>query len=299
MSLLEKIKTSRRLKEAEDKVFETLEEIIDEREERGDDHLVDARELPMLKNLFRLRDIRVYDVMTPRVDIDALDIKMTSQQFCKYIQKEKFSRYPVYDGSLDNIVGIIHVKDILFALINKEKCTVSKLMKPGVLFVSPAMRALDLLKVMQSKQIQLAIVIDEHGGVDGLIALEDILEVVVGEIDDEHDEPEDDMIKRIDDTSLEVNAKARLADLEEMIGPVATEEERENPDIDTIGGWVVHLAGRMPSKGEVVHHSQTGIRFLIQSSNPSHIERLKIMSIPSKEVLQEIALRQEEEENEE
>ena len=91
MSLLEKIKTSRRLKEAEDKVFETLEEIIDEREERGDDQIVDARELPMLKNLFRLRDIRVCDVMTPRVDIDAVDIKMTPSQFCKYIQQEKFS----------------------------------------------------------------------------------------------------------------------------------------------------------------------------------------------------------------
>ena len=295
MSLLEKIKTSRRLKEAEDKVFETLEEIIDEREERGDDDLVDTRELPMLKNLFRLRDIRVCDVMTPRVDIDAVEIKMSPAQFCKYIQEEKFSRYPVYDGSLDNIVGLIHTKDVLYALINKEKCIVSKLMKPGVLFISPAMRALDLLKVMQGRQIQLAIVVDEHGGVDGLISLEDILEVIVGEIDDEHDEPEEEMIHRIDETSLDVNAKARLAELEEMIGPVATEEERENPDIDTIGGWVVHLAGRMPAKGEVIHHEKTGMRFVIQSSNPSHIERLKIMAIPSKEQLQEIALKQEEE----
>ena len=295
MSLLEKIKTSRRLKEAEDKVFETLEEIIDEREERGDDDLVDTRELPMLKNLFRLRDIRVCDVMTPRVDIDAVEIKMSPAQFCKYIQEEKFSRYPVYDGSLDNIVGLIHTKDVLYALINKEKCIVSKLMKPGVLFISPAMRALDLLKVMQGRQIQLAIVVDEHGGVDGLISLEDILEVIVGEIDDEHDEPEEEMIHRIDETSLDVNAKARLAELEEMIGPVASEEERENPDIDTIGGWVVHLAGRMPAKGEVIHHEKTGMRFVIQSSNPSHIERLKIMAIPSKEKLQEIALMQKEE----
>ena len=276
MSLLEKIKTSRRLKEAEDKVFETLEEIIDEREERGDDDLVDTRELPMLKNLFRLRDIRVFDVMTPRVDIDAVDIKMTPSQFCKYIQKEKFTRYPVYDGSMDNIVGVVHAKDVLYALINKEKCSVSKLMKPGVLFVSPAMRALDLLKVMQGRQIQLAIVIDEHGGVDGLISLEDILEVIVGEIDDEHDEPEEEMIHQIDASTLDVNAKAKLAELEAMIGPVATEEERENPDIDTIGGWVVHLAGRMPAKGEVIHHEKTGMRFVIQSSNPSHIERLKI-----------------------
>lgn len=296
MSLIEKFKTSRRLKEAEDKVFETLEEIIDEREERGDKHLVDARELPMLKNLFMLRDIRVRDVMTPRVDIDAVDVKMKPAQFCKYIQKEQFSRYPVYDGSLDNIVGIIHVKDVLFALINKQRCTIKKIMKPDPLFVSPTMRALDLLKVMQGRQIQLALVVDEHGGIDGLIALEDLLEVIVGEIDDEHDNPEEEMITRINDTSLSVNAKAKLDDLEEMIGPVVDEEDRDNPDIDTIGGWVIHLAGHMPSKGEVIHHKKTGIRFVIQSSNPSHIERLKIMGVPSKEKLQQIALEQKEEE---
>ena len=296
MSLLEKIKTSRRLKAAEDKVFETLEEIIDEREERGDQHLVDARELPMLKNLFRLRDIRAHEMMTPRVDMDAVDVDMSPAQFCKYIQKEKFSRYPVYEGSLDNVIGVVHVKDVLFALINKQKWTLSKLMKPGVLFISPAMRALDLLKVMQSRQIQLAIVVDEHGGVDGLISLEDILEEIVGEIDDEHDDPEEEMIKRINDTTLEANAKAKLNDLEEMIGPVATQEERENPDIDTIGGWVIHLAGRMPAKGEVIHHKPTGMRFLIQSSNPSHIERLKIMGVLPKEKLQQIALKKKDEE---
>ncbi len=296
MSLLEKIKTSRRLKEAEDKVFETLEEIIDEREERGDTHLVDARELPMLKNLFRLRDIRVHDVMTPRVDIDAISVDTTPAQFYKYIQKEKFSRYPVYDGSLDNIVGIIYIKDVLFSLIKKEKCNISKLMRSAVLFVSPAMRALDLLKVMQSRQTQVAIVVDEHGGVDGLISLEDILELIVGEIDDEHDDPEEQMITRINPTTLEVNAKAKLADLEEMIGPVASEDERENPDIDTIGGWVIHLAGRMPAKGEVIHHEPTGMRFVIQSSNPSHIERLKILAVPTKEKLQELSLKKQDEE---
>ncbi|MBP5535124.1 MAG: HlyC/CorC family transporter [Alphaproteobacteria bacterium] len=295
MSLLDKFKTSRRLKEAEDKVFETLEEIIDEREERGDKHLVDARELPMLKNLFRLRDIRVRDVMTPRVDMDAVDIKMKPSQFCKYIQKEQFSRYPVYDGSLDNIVGVVHAKDVLFALINKERCSIKKLMKPDVLFVSPTMRALDLLKVMQSRQIQLALIVDEHGGTDGLISLEDLLEVIVGEIDDEHDNPEEEMITRINENSLDVNAKAKLDDLEKMIGPIVDEEDRENPDIDTVGGWVIHLAGHMPSKGEVIHHEKTGIRFVIQSSNPSHIERLKILGIPSKEKLQELANKQEDE----
>ncbi len=294
MNLLEKIKTSRRLKEAEDKVYETLEEIIDEREERGDTHLVDARELPMLKNLFRLRDIHVRDVMTPRVDIDAVSVDMTSAQFCKYIAKEKFSRYPVYENSLDNIIGIIYIKDVLFALNDKKKINIRQLMRPDVLFISPAMRALDLLKVMQNRHIQMGIVVDEHGGVDGLIALEDILEVVVGEIDDEHDEPEEEMIKQINDTTYEVNAKAKLADLENMIGPVASEEERENEDIDTVGGWVMHIAGRVPAKGEVIHHEPTKIRFLILSSNPSHIERLKLLNVPKKDEL--IKLQEKEEE---
>ncbi len=278
MSLLEKLKVSRRLKKEEDKVFETLEEIIDAREERGDAHLVDARELPMLKNLFQLRDVRAKDVMTPRVDIAAIPVDMKTGALSRYLLTEKFSRYPVYDGSLDNIVGLLYTKDVLFCLLQKEKVNIEELMRREVLFISPTMRALDLLKVMQKRQSQLAVVVDEHGGADGLVALEDLLEVVVGEIDDEHDEPEQEMIKRINPTTLEVDAKTKLDELEKIIG--VSLDDDPNDDIDTIGGVIAHLTGRVPAKGEVIHHRSTGIRFIILSSNPSHIEKVKITNIP-------------------
>ncbi len=283
MKLLDKIKTNRLVKQQEESVIGLIEDIMEEREERGDSSIVDSREIPMLKNLFRLRDVRAHDVMTPRVDMDAVPLDMTQTKFCKHIAEDKFTRYPVYDGVLDNIVGIVHVKDVLYSLITKRKCLVKDVMTPHVLFVSPAMRALDLLKEMQSKQVQMAIVVDEHGGVDGLVSLEDLLEVVVGEIDDEHDEPDELQIKRLSGSSVEVNAKLHLSDFERDVYPVATQAERKNSDIDTIGGWVVNLAGHVPQKGEVVHHQPTGIRFLILSSDTCCIRRIKVMNIPKKD----------------
>lgn len=283
MKLLDKIKTNRLVKQQEESVIGLIEDIMEEREERGDSSIVDSREIPMLKNLFRLRDVRAHDVMTPRVDMDAVPLDMTQTKFCKHIAEDKFTRYPVYDGVLDNIVGIVHVKDVLYSLITKRKCLVKDVMTPHVLFVSPAMRALDLLKEMQSKQVQMAIVVDEHGGVDGLVSLEDLLEVVVGEIDDEHDEPDELQIKRLSGSSVEVNAKLHLSDFERDVYPVATEAERKNSDIDTIGGWVVNLAGHVPQKGEVVLHQPTGIRFLILSSDTCCIRRIKVMNIPKKD----------------
>lgn len=283
MKLLDKIKTNRLVKQQEESVIGLIEDIMEEREERGDGSIVDSREIPMLKNLFRLRDVRAHDVMTPRVDMDAVPLDMTQSKFCKHIAEDKFTRYPVYDGVLDNIVGIVHVKDVLYNLITRRKCLVKDVMTPHVLFVSPAMRALDLLKEMQSKQVQMAIVVDEHGGVDGLVSLEDLLEVVVGEIDDEHDEPDELQIKRLSGSSVEVNAKLHLSDFERDVYPVATQAERKNSDIDTIGGWVVNLAGHVPQKGEVVHHQPTGIRFLILSSDTCCIRRIKVMNIPKKD----------------
>lgn len=283
MKLLDKIKTNRLVKQQEESVIGLIEDIMEEREERGDSSIVDSREIPMLKNLFRLRDVRAHDVMTPRVDMDAVPLDMTQTKFCKHIAEDKFTRYPVYDGVLDNIVGIVHVKDVLYSLITKRKCLVKDVMTPHVLFVSPAMRALDLLKEMQSKQVQMAIVVDEHGGVDGLVSLEDLLEVVVGEIDDEHDEPDELQIKRLSGSSVEVNAKLHLSDFERDVYPVATQAERKNSDIDTIGGWVVNLAGHVPQKGEVVHHQPTGIQFLILSSDTCCIRRIKVMNIPKKD----------------
>lgn len=279
MNFIDKIKTTLKHKKEEDSVISTIEEIIDEREERGDSHLVDSREIPMIKNIFMLRDIRVSEVMTPRIDIDAVSLNMPAEKFCRFIAEEKFTRYPVYDKTLDNIVGIVHVKDILMCLVKNKKCRVADVMKENILFISPAMRALDLLKEMQSKHIQMAVVVDEHGGVDGLLSLEDLLEVIVGEIDDEYDEKEDEEIKWLNKTTADVSAKLRLDDFEKEIKKIVDDKEKENPDIATIGGFIVHLAGRVPIKGEVIHHTSSKLRFVVLSSDSRGVRKIRVMNI--------------------
>ena len=279
MNFIDKIKTTLKHKKEEDSVSSTIEEIIDEREERGDSHLVDSREIPMIKNIFMLRDIRVREVMTPRVDIDAVSLNMPADKFCRFIAEEKFTRYPVYDKTLDNIVGVVHVKDILMCLVKNKKCRVADVMKENLLFISPAMRALDLLKEMQSKQLQMAVVVDEHGGVDGLISLEDLLEVIVGEIDDEHDDKEEDEIKWLNETTADVISKLKLDDFEKEIKQIVDDEEKENPDIATIGGFIVHLAGRVPMKGEVIHHAPSKLRFVVLSSDSRGVKKIRVMNI--------------------
>lgn len=263
-------------------MLSTIGDIIEAREERGDKSLFDSRELPMLKNLFQLRDVRVKAIMTPRVKIDAVPLDMKPSAFCKHVAAEQFTRYPVYDGVLDNVVGVVHVKDILACVISKRKCFVQQVMTPNLVFVSPMMRALDLLKEMQSRQLQMAIVIDEHGGVDGLVSLEDLLEVVVGEIEDEHDTPEEGEIKRLNDNTVEVNANLPLDKFERMVCRLQDVSDRK--DAETIGGFVTHLSGHVPQKGEVVIHKSSGVHFLILKSIGGAVKMLKVSHLPVKKM---------------
>lgn len=282
MNILNRLKLKKQRKIQEDSIVKLIENVIDAREERGDKSLLDSREIPMLKNLFRLKDVRVHNIMTPRVKIDAVPLDIRPSKFCKYIASEQFTRYPVYDGILDNIVGIVHVKDILAMVVSKKKCAVQDVMTPHFLFVAPTMRVLDLLKEMQNKKLQMAIVVDEYGGVDGLVSLEDLLEVLVGEIEDEHDESEEKKIQRNAHSSIQIDAKILLDQFEKDVCPLRTPEERKNSDIETIGGWVVNLAKHVPQKGEVIHHPPSGLRFLILKSDSCCIKELKVLNIGTK-----------------
>ena len=159
----------------EEQVIETIEEIMDERVERGDKVLIDPDEISLLKNLFRLRDIRAGEIRIPTIDITGINIDASSDELKKMMAEEKFTRLPVYEQTIDNIVGVIHVKDILCAMMENEEVSVKKLMTGSILFVPSSVRALDLLREMQEKKAQMAIIIDEYGGTDGLITLEDLL----------------------------------------------------------------------------------------------------------------------------
>lgn len=259
----------------EEQVIETIEEIMDEREERGDERLVDPDELLLLKNLFKLKDMRAGEIMIPRIDIQGVSVKASSDDLKKIIVSDKFTRMPVYDKTLDNIVGIVHAKDILCALFEGKEIKIKDLMMQNVLFVPPSIRALDLLREMQQKRMQMVVVVDEYGGTDGLITLEDLLEEIVGEIEDEHDALDQaPVLKQQNSDTISADARVYLEDLEKLIGPFVTDEERE-ADIDTIGGLVFHMAGRLPHRGEVVTHA-SGIRFQIVDLDSRHIKKVKI-----------------------
>lgn len=259
----------------EEEAIETVEEIMDEREERGEDVLVDDDEMLLLKNVFKLRDKRASDIAIPRAEVVALPVNASLDEVKNVILKDKYTRMPVYEKTLDNIVGVLHTKDLLSAALQNKSMEVSQIMTHHVVFVAPSMRCLDLLREMQAKSMQLAVVVDEFGGTFGLITLEDLLEEVVGEIEDEHDvldrPPE---LKRVSPRVIEADARVELSDLEAMIGPFLTFDDKE-ADIDTVGGFVFHIAGRLPYRGEVIVHP-SGIKFQVMDVDARRIKKVKI-----------------------
>ncbi len=275
MTIFSKIKSLFVRLPEEEKVLETIEEIMDERVERGDKVLIDPDEIGLLKNLFRLRDIRAGEIRIPTIDITGISVDASSDELKRMMAEEKFTRLPVYEQTLDNIVGVIHVKDILCAMMENEEVSVKKLMTGSILFVPPSVRALDLLREMQAKKAQMAIIIDEYGGTDGLITLEDLLEEIVGEIEDEHDAlDEAPVLHKIGNSVIQADARILLKDLEKMIGPFMTQKEKEEY-VDSVGGLVFHLAGRLPRVGEKIEHS-SGIIFQVLDVDARHIKKVKI-----------------------
>ncbi|MDR2901654.1 MAG: hemolysin family protein [Lactobacillales bacterium] len=275
MSVFQKIKSFFSKSPEEERIIETIEEIMDEREERGDTILVDPDELSLLKNLFRLRDIRAGQIMIPRIDIQGIPLKVTTEEIKNIFIRDKFTRLPVYEKTLDNIVGIIHVKDLLVSFFEKKSLDISALMMKNVLFVPDSIRALDLLREMQRKHTEMAVVVDEYGGTDGLITLEDLLEEIVGEIEDEHDALDAaPALHKIAGNAIETDARVYLEEIEKITGPFVTEEDRES-DIDTVGGLVFHLAGRLPHRGEVIIHP-SGVHFQVMDADARHIKQVKI-----------------------
>lgn len=259
----------------EEQVIETIEEIMDEREERGDKVLIDPDELNLLKNLFKLKDIRAGQLCIPSIDIVGISITATLKELTKIVIEDKFTRLPVYDKTLDDIIGVVHVKDLLCAVLERTDVTIKDVMTNNVLFVPSSMRALDLLREMQAKKTQMAVVVDEYGGTDGLITLEDLLEEIVGEIEDEHDALDTPpVLHKIGNSVIQADARIRLLDLEERIGKFLTKAEREE-DLETIGGLVFHLSGKLPKVGDVITHS-SGLVFQVLDVDSRHIKQIKI-----------------------
>jgi hemolysin (HlyC) family protein len=277
---------------------ESLEGALDEAAGIADPF--SAKERSMLRNVLGLRDLRVDDVMVPRADIDAVEIGVSIADLIKEFRVAGHSRLPIYKETLDEPVGMVHIKDLLGwmtsrALLSEEELGRRRAKPPGgldmrriplkvslveaelireVLYVPPSMPAVDLLVKMQATRIHLAIVIDEYGGTDGLASIEDLVEEIVGEIEDEHDEESAPMIVPTDDGGFIADARAPLEEVSDMLG-----QELEVGDlveeIDTLGGLVFNRAGHVPVRGELVTFPG-GYEFEILDADPRRIKRVRI-----------------------
>ena len=274
MSLISSIK-SIFFSSNKENIKDVLEDII---EDNGNSvESIDDGTKKIFKNIIQLNDKCIEDVMIPRADIDAVSSSIKINQLITFINKTKHSRIPVYDENLDKVIGMVHIRD-LFEKINKNAkvkrdIKISKSIVRKILFSSPSMRILDLLLKMRSEQIHMSIVVDEFGGTNGLVTIEDLVEEIVGEIKDEHDFEEIDIIKKISKKTYEVSARVTVDEFEKKLGVFFESVDKE--DIDTVGGLVFNLIGKIPSRGQVIGH-KSGLEFTILDADTRKIKRLLV-----------------------
>jgi CBS domain containing-hemolysin-like protein len=274
-------------------------EVALESEAAGETADFSAPERIILQNVLQLNEKRVGDVMVPRADIIAIEGDHSLADMIGLFRSAGHSRIPVYEHSIDNITGFIHVKDALRRITevvtDPDKGPI-KLATPGtlklklskldiarpVLFVPPLMPVGDLLQQMQQKRVHMAIVIDEYGGTDGVLTIEDLLEAVVGEIDDEHDEADGPLIRKINSNIFIASARAELGEVESVIGP-DFEPGEHGDDVDTIGGLVFALAGHVPVRGEVIGGIEN-FDFEVLQADSRQLRRIKIRRLKQRKL---------------
>jgi CBS domain containing-hemolysin-like protein len=260
---------------------ESLEEVIEESERESP--ALSPQERVMLGNLLRLGDLKVRDVMVPRAEIVAVDEGIALAELLKLFREVQHSRVPLFRETLDDPSGLIHVKDVL-GLLQPEAdgayclspAAQIKALRRPILFAPPSMRALDLLLKMQATHTHLALVIDEYGGTDGLVSIEDIIEEIVGDIADEHDD--DAAVLKPDNNAFIADARMDLDDFKIQTGHdllVQDIEEEIDRDIDSLGGLVVSLLGRVPQRGEIVTHPD-GTEFQVLEADPRRVRKLRV-----------------------
>ncbi len=280
-----------------DSIRHDLEDALEETSLEDTDF--SPQERAMLKNVLSFHRIRVEDVMVPRADIVAVAADTNLGELLNLFRTAGHSRLPVYGETLDDPKGMVHIRDFLDFIAMRADSGASEggasddtpppslgqidlsmtlaeanILRP-VLFVPRSMPAIDLLVRMQATRTHMALVIDEYGGTDGLVSIEDLVEMVVGDIEDEHDEDEEVTVTKAADGSYIADARASLEEVTETLGVDLSDEEGAE-DIDTIGGFIVTLAGRVPSRSEVIEGPK-GLEFEVLDADPRRVKRLRIL----------------------
>ncbi len=254
-----------------------------DRDDASPGHAHDDKTVSELVNHARaFQSLSVADVMTPRVDIIGVELSSTLADVVSIAVESEHSRLPIYRETLDDPVGVVHIKDVLKLLAPEPGRPAPNWAEPilhrlrrEVLYVPSSMTTSELLVRMQGARIHLALVIDEFGGTDGLVTLEDLVEAVVGNIDDEYDEAPEESIRDLPGGQIEADGRVELATLEERVGrPLQVEDAEE--EVDTLAGLVAVLAGRVPQRGEVIPYPQAGFDIEVVDADARRIKRLRL-----------------------
>jgi magnesium and cobalt transporter len=256
---------------------ESLEEVIEESDRQSGE--LSPQERVMLANLLKFGELRVEDVMVPRADIIAVEEKTPICELVAQFREAQHSRLPVYRETLDDPTGLVHIKDVLAlaelgpdGLMRWPDVPIAKI-KRDLLFAPPSMPTLELLLKMQTTHSHLALVIDEYGGTDGLVSIEDLIEEIVGDIDDEHDVEEGPQLRALANGVYDADARF---DLEDFKNETGIELKPGDPDeeVDTLGGLVVSILGRLPQRGEIVPYDSE-YEFEVLEADPRRVKRLR------------------------
>ncbi len=274
--LLSRLKTLLRRKNGDShNLRETLEELIEESE--GDDQqsrpVFSEEERAILLNALSFGELQVWDVMVPRSDIKTVDSTATLDEVITAMRESTHTRMPVVRDTLDDVAGMVHLKDLL-PFWGDGKHFMLKAIIRELLFVPTSMKVLDLLMRMRDTGTHMAIVVDEYGGTDGMVTIEDLVEEIVGEIQDEHDKILPPSLTERPDGVLEADGRVEVEDLEKHLGVALLDEDRRE-DVDTLGGLIFTLLDRVPARGEIVTHP-TSLEFEVLDADPRRIKRVLI-----------------------
>ena len=258
-------------------VRETIEDLIEEAVDNTGKDAFSEHEQLLISNLLGIKDKKACRVMVPRSDIIAFQKDGTVEELAKLMVERGHSRIPVYGESLDDITGFLHIIDLAKCLLKGEdKTLVSKIEINKIKFTSPDIPVLDLLKDMQQNKNHMAIIVDDYGGVCGLVTIEDLLEEIVGDIEDEYDLEENHIITLQEKGLFVADAKAYLDEVKDTTGLDLESIDEEGNTVDTLGGYVFDLAQRIPNKGEIIS-GHDGVKFKILDVDPSRIKKIMII----------------------
>ncbi len=258
-------------------VRDSIEEILEEPEAGGD--ALAPEERHMLRNILEFGDLRVGDVMVPRADIIGVEVETPLAGIVRVFKEAQHSRLPIYEETLDKPVGMLHIKDVIGLLVPGDAPKAFDIMKlkRDVLFVPATMPVVDLLLKMRHTRVHLALVIDEYGGTEGLVSIEDLIEQIVGDIDDEHDTDAEPVIAPMPEGGFDADARARVEALQKLLKRNLTRGIGDE-ESDTIAGLVTTLAGRVPKRGEVIEHP-AGFLFEIADADPRRVKRVRVRKV--------------------